>query len=102
MNPLDALAIVLLILPGVCWLQLLILNIVENGEGTSPALRDAFQGALLRAVGSTMVALLALARLADVSVPGGLALMALVGALIIMALPSAIWLVKFYRGGFTE
>ena len=94
----DALAWVLLIAPVVDWIAVAILGYRSHRYPTIRTLRERAIAAIVLSLAATGIAYLAANRLHLVTVPNPTALGLLAGALVLVSVPNAYWLVLFASG----
>lgn len=100
MTIVDVEIALLVVVPALPALASLILLAKGGLRDQSPSLRERTLLALRDWLVASDVALIALARLLDWSVPRELLLLMLASGLLLISLPSAWWLFLYYRGAF--
>lgn len=97
---LDAIAVILLILPPLDWLAAVVLTQVSRQHPDILALRERAVTAVILAIVATLAGLLAWARLGILPLSGGMALLVVAVGLILASVPSLYWLALLATGRF--
>lgn len=100
MSHLDAIIVVVMLLPVVDWIVAAILVVAAWPKPRSTALTERAVSAVVLATAASMAAGLAYVRLNEIRIPNDLALVILASVMVGVSIPAIVWLFRFVRGDF--